>query len=47
MTLAFGRSMKNAGMRLEYLLVSQKCREGWRYVGEGGWKSRELIRSPI
>jgi hypothetical protein len=28
-------------------LVSQKCREGWRYVGWGGWKSSELIRSPI
>jgi len=46
-TFALGLSMKNAGMRFEYLLVSQKCREGWRYVGDGGWNRRELIKSPI
>lgn len=46
-TCALGRSMKKAGMRVPYEVLSQKCREGWMYVGGGGWNSRELIMSPM
>ena len=46
-TCALGRSMKKAGMRVPYDVLSQKCREGWMYVGGGGWNSRELIMSPM
>ena len=46
-TCALGRSMKKAGMRVPYDVSSQKCRDGWMYVGGGGWNSSELIMSPI
>ena len=39
--------MKNAGMRDPASVLSQKCREGWRYVGVGGWKSSDDIISPM
>ena len=46
-TWALGLSMKKAGMRDPVDVFSQKCREGCRYVGGGGWKSNELMASPM
>ena len=42
-TWALGLSMKKAGMRDPVDVFSQRCREGCRYVGGGGWKSNELM----
>eukprot|EP00957_Ditylum_brightwellii_P069426 5271168-Ditylum_brightwellii.AAC.1 len=46
-TFALGRSIKKAGMRPPEAVFSQKCLDGCRYVGDGGWNKRELIRSPM